>query len=111
MSDPGWQKLCEGKKGLQRKVWTFTKFLGTNIRYFVAILRFVAIYALFGRLGAKKCSFETTTAFLGHEVHYYRVYIAYYTFVVIFALAERSQTSAPLVRPMSCPSTAGYSGY
>ena len=28
---------------------------GPNIRNLVAILRFVAIYTLFGRLGAKKC--------------------------------------------------------
>ena len=94
----------KARRALTKKFALGRKF---SIRYFVAILRFVAIYALFGRLGAKKCSFETTTAFLGHEVHYYRVYIAYYTSVVIFALAERSQTSATLVRPMSCPSTAG----
>ena len=32
-------------------------FLNPNIRYFVAILRFVAIFALFGRLGAKSVFF------------------------------------------------------
>ena len=48
---PGWQKLCEGTKGLRRKVWTQTKILSPNICYFVAI------YALFGRFWAnKKCS-------------------------------------------------------
>ena len=46
----GWQKLCEGMKGLHRKVWSWTKVLGPNIRYFVATLRFVANYALFGNL-------------------------------------------------------------
>ena len=46
----GLQKLREGAKGPRRKVWTQTKILSSNIRYFVAILRFVAIYALFGRL-------------------------------------------------------------
>ena len=76
MSDPGWQKLCEGKKGLHRKVWTCTKILGTNIRYFVAILRFVAIYALFGRLWAKKCFFGSKTVFLGQKVHYNMVHVA-----------------------------------
>ena len=50
----GWQKLCEGMKSLRRKVWTWTKILSPNIDYFVAIERFVAIYALFGRLWAKK---------------------------------------------------------
>ena len=34
-------------KGLRRKVWTRTKILSPNIRYFVAILRFVAIYAFY----------------------------------------------------------------
>ena len=32
-----------GKRGLRRKVKTQTEILGPNIRYFVAILRFVAI--------------------------------------------------------------------
>ena len=27
---PGWQKLCEGAKGLRRKVWTLTKILSPN---------------------------------------------------------------------------------
>ena len=42
----------------RRKVWTRTKILSPNIRYFVAILRFVAIYLLFGDLWPKKCLFE-----------------------------------------------------
>ena len=32
-------------KGLRQKVWTRTKIFIPNIHYFVAILRFVAIYA------------------------------------------------------------------
>ena len=36
------EKLCEG-----RKVWTLTKISSPNTRYFVAILRFIAIYARF----------------------------------------------------------------
>ena len=51
--ETGWQKLCEGTKGLSRKVWTQTKILSPNICYFVAISRFVAIYAFFGNLLAK----------------------------------------------------------
>ena len=62
----GWQKLCKGMKGIRRKGWT--KISSTNIPYFVAILRFVAIYALFGRFRANKCFFGTTTVFLGQEV-------------------------------------------
>ena len=38
--------LCEGTKGLGRTVWTRTKILSPNICYFVAVLKFVAIYAL-----------------------------------------------------------------
>ena len=53
----GWHKLCKGTKGLCRKLWTRTKIFSPNIRYFVAILRFVAIYALFGNLRAKKVHF------------------------------------------------------
>ena len=51
--DPGWQKLCRGTGGPRRKVWTRTKILSPNIGYFVANSRFVAIYALFGRLWTK----------------------------------------------------------
>ena len=72
----------EGLKvlGFHRKVWTRTKSFSPNIRYFVAILRFVAIYALFGNLWAKKVLFfGQKQCFLGQEVHYYTVYIAYYT--------------------------------
>ena len=42
-----WQKLCERTKGLRQKVWTRTKIMSPYIRYFVAILRFVAIYAFY----------------------------------------------------------------
>ena len=65
-----WQTLCEGTKGLRRKVWTRTKILSPNIRYFVTILRFVAICALFGSLRSKEVFFGSKTEFLGH---YYMV--------------------------------------
>ena len=39
------------------EVWTRTKIVSPNIRYFVAIIRFVAIYAIFGDLWAKKVPF------------------------------------------------------
>ena len=43
-------------------------------------LGFVAIYALFfGGLWAKKVPFWVKTVLLGQEVHYYMVYIAYFT--------------------------------
>ena len=42
--------------------------------------RFVAIYALFFLdLWAKKVPFWVKTVLLGQEVHYYMVYIAYFT--------------------------------
>ena len=46
---------------------------------FCCELRFVAIYELFGDLWAKKFLFGSKTVFLGQEVHYYMVYLAYYT--------------------------------
>ena len=48
---------------------------GPNIRYFVAILRFVAILTLLGR----KSIFWGKAVLLGEEVHYYMVCIAYFT--------------------------------
>ena len=42
-------------------------------------LKFIAIYALFGDLWAKKCLFGSKTVFFAKEVHYYMVYIAYFT--------------------------------
>ena len=42
-------------------------------------LRYVAIYALFGDHWAKECLFGSKTVFLGQEVHYYMIYIAYFT--------------------------------
>ena len=42
-------------------------------------LIFVAIYALFGDLWAKKCLFGSKTVFLGQEVHYNMVYIAHFS--------------------------------
>ena len=37
-------------------------------------LRFVAIYAIFGDLWAKKVPFGSKTVFFGQKVHYYKVY-------------------------------------
>ena len=46
-------------------------------------LRFVAIYALFGNLWAKKCLFRSKIVFLGQEVHYYMIYIALFTELIL----------------------------
>ena len=46
-------------------------------------LRFVAICTLFGDLWAKKCLFGSKTVFLGQEVHFYMVYIAYFIELIL----------------------------
>ena len=50
---------------------------------FYCELRFVAIYALLEIFGQKKCLFRSKTVFLGQEVHYYMVYIAYFTELIL----------------------------
>ena len=68
-----------GHGGPRRKVWTRTKILSPNIQYFCRKLIFVTIYALLGDLWAKKRAFfGQKQCFLGQEVHYYMVYIAYF---------------------------------
>ena len=52
-TNPGWQKLCKGTKGLRQKVWSQTKILSPKIRYFGAMLRFIAIYAFLEIFGQK----------------------------------------------------------
>ena len=43
------------------------------------LLRFVAIYALYGNLWPNKVLFGSKTVFVGQEMHYCMVYIAYST--------------------------------
>ena len=79
ISKAGWQKLRGSTGGTRRKVWTRTKILSPNIGYFVANWdwsQFTHFLEIFGR---KKCLFGSKTVFLGQEVHYYIVYIAYFT--------------------------------
>ena len=85
----GWQKFREGVKGLHRRVWTWTKTLSPNMRYFVVISRFVAINTLLGRLWAKSAFFWSQQCFLGMKC------LTKICFG-IFALAERLPTSATL---------------
>ena len=49
--------MRENAKVHRRQFWTQTKILNKSITYFVAISRFVAIYALFGDLLAKEVHF------------------------------------------------------
>ena len=71
--------MYEGAKALRRKVWTRTKIVSSNIRYFVVIFRFVTIYALFGNLWAKKMLFfGQKQCFLGKKCT-----ITWYVVVVV----------------------------
>ena len=45
---------------IQQKVWTWTKILIPNIRYFVAISRFVALFKAFLRKNCFCCDFGST---------------------------------------------------
>ena len=71
----GWQKLCEGTKGLRRKVWSRTRILSPNIRIlsrYQDLLQFTHFLEIFGQ---KKCFYGSKKVFLGQEVHYYMVYL------------------------------------
>ena len=72
-SETGWQKLHGGTGGPRQKVWTRTKILSPNIRYFVAI------YALFGDLWAKKVPFWVKNSVSGaRSALLYGVYCIFY---------------------------------
>ena len=63
ISETVWQKLHGSTGGTRQKVWTWTKILSPNIRYF------------------------------GQKVHYYMVYIAYYTHLFYkFAITGKNNT-------------------
>ena len=78
----------------------------------------------FWRSLGKKSLFGSKTVFLGQEVHYYRVYIAYFKndafvakivnkrltniFMVIFATDKRLPSSATLVRRMEWNDTPSF---
>ena len=52
--------MAEGvqrQEGPSPKRWNRRNILSPNIRYFVAIIRFIAIYALFGIYFGKKSAF------------------------------------------------------
>ena len=58
-----------------RKTLDWDKNFKPEHTLFCRELRFVAIYALFGDLWARKCLFGSKTVFLGH----YMVFNAYFT--------------------------------
>ena len=75
-------RSCAGARGWgpPRKSLDSDENFKPDQMLFCCELRFVAIYALFfGDLWAKKVPFWVKTVPLGQEVHYYMVYIAYFT--------------------------------
>ena len=58
-----WQKLRKRAHRFCRKVWTQEKILSPNVRYFVAILRFVAIYAVY-KADIELCKYTQKLRFL-----------------------------------------------
>ena len=76
---PGWQKLCRGTGGAPPKSLDSDENFNPEHTLFCRKLKFVAIYTVFGDLWAKKSLFGSKTVFLGQDVHYYIVYISYFT--------------------------------
>ena len=73
-------EVARGHGGAPRKSLDSDENLKPEHTLFCHELRFVATYALFfGDLRAKKVPFWVKTVLLGQEVHYYMVYIAYFT--------------------------------
>ena len=71
-----WQKLWGGHSGPPPKSLDSDENFNPEYTLLCRKLRFVVIYALFGQ---KKCLFGSKTVFVGQEVHYYMVYIGYFT--------------------------------
>ena len=67
MVGQGSRSCAKARRALAEKFGLTTKILSTNKRYFVAILRFVAIYALFGRPGQKSAFWGQQQCFLGKK--------------------------------------------
>ena len=71
-----WPRVAEVVRGPPPKSLDSGKNFKPKHTLFCRELRFVAIYALFGNPWAKKCPSGPKTV---QEVHYYMVYIAYFT--------------------------------
>ena len=76
-------EVVRGHGGPPPKSWDSDENFKPEHTLFCRKLRFVAIYALFGYLWAKKCLFWSKTVFHGQEVHYYMVNIAYFTELIV----------------------------
>ena len=76
-------EVARGHGGAPRKSLDSDENFKPKHTLFCRQFSIVAIYALFGDLWARKCLFGSKTAFLGQEVHYYMVYIAYFTELIL----------------------------
>ena len=75
MNVPGWQKLCEGTKGLRRKVWTWMNILRPSIRYFVPISDLSWFRCFLEDLGAKKVFWDNSSISWASCVLWYILHI------------------------------------
>ena len=90
-------------KGSLPKSLSSDNDLKPNLRYFVRILRYVAIQALFGNLWTKKVFFfGSKIVFLGQEVHFYMVYIAYFTELILQIAITRKNCKYALDENFHC---------
>ena len=71
-------KSC-AKARKRRKVWTQTKILSPNMRYLVAILRFVTIYILFGLWASRGLFWVINNVSWARCALIHGVFIAFYT--------------------------------
>ena len=73
-------EVVRGHGGPPQKSLDWDENFKPEHKLFCSELRFVVIYALFGQ---KKCLFGSKTVFVGQEVHYYKVYIADFTELIL----------------------------
>ena len=76
---PGWQKLCGGTGGRRRKVWTRTKILSLNIRYFGANFDLSRFTHIFWRsLGIKSAFLGKNSASWARSALLHGIYCIFY---------------------------------
>ena len=84
-------EVARGRGGPPPKSLNSDKNFKLEHTLFCRELRFVAIYALFGDLWVKKSLFGWKPVFLGLEMHYYMVYMAYFTELICkFAITHQN---------------------
>ena len=76
-------RVAEVARGPPAKSLDSEENLKPEHTLFCRELRFSVIYALFGDLWAKQVPFWSKTVFLGQQLHYYMVYVAYFTELIL----------------------------